>query len=51
VKADKNIPKPKIFEAMKLLDDLEAKAPFKTGDIIVRYICGTGANFVATRNI
>ncbi|MDR1096047.1 MAG: DUF1667 domain-containing protein, partial [Spirochaetaceae bacterium] len=51
VKTDKNIPKPKIFEAMKLLDALEVKAPFKTGEIVVSNICGTGANFIATRNV
>jgi NADPH-dependent 2,4-dienoyl-CoA reductase/sulfur reductase-like enzyme/CxxC motif-containing protein len=51
VKTDKNIPKPKIFEAMRLLDALEVKAPFKTGEIVVSNICGTGANFIATRNV
>ncbi|MDR1230363.1 MAG: FAD-dependent oxidoreductase [Spirochaetaceae bacterium] len=51
VKTDKTIPKPKIFEAMKLLDNLEVKAPVKTGEVVVSDICGTGANFVATRNL
>jgi CxxC motif-containing protein/NADPH-dependent 2,4-dienoyl-CoA reductase/sulfur reductase-like enzyme len=49
VKTDKTIPKGKIFEAMRLLDDLEIEEPVKLGDVIVPNICGTGANFVSTR--
>ena len=51
VKTDKNIPKPKIFEAMLLLDELEVKTPFKAGDVVVSDICGTGANFISTRGL
>ncbi|MDR0451751.1 MAG: FAD-dependent oxidoreductase [Treponema sp.] len=51
VKTDKTIPKGRIFEAMKLLDDLEAKSPVKPGDVVVPDICGTGANFVSTRSL
>jgi CxxC motif-containing protein/NADPH-dependent 2,4-dienoyl-CoA reductase/sulfur reductase-like enzyme len=51
VKTDKNIPKGKIFAAMKLLDELEIKSPFKAGDVVIPDICGTGANFVSTRSL
>lgn len=51
VKTDKNIPKGKIFEAMALLDELEVKAPFKAGDVVVPNLCGTGANFISTRGL
>jgi CxxC motif-containing protein/NADPH-dependent 2,4-dienoyl-CoA reductase/sulfur reductase-like enzyme len=51
VKTDKNIPKGRIFDAMKLLDDLEVKAPVKLGDVVVSDICGTGANFISTRGL
>jgi CxxC motif-containing protein len=51
VKTDKDIPKEKIFEAMRLLDGLTLKAPSKIGDIVVPNILGTQANFVATKNI
>ena len=51
VKTDTPIPKEKIFEAMKLLDGLEVKDPVKSGSIIVKDICGTGANFVSTRSL
>jgi CxxC motif-containing protein len=49
VKTDKTIPKGKIFEAMRLLDNLEVVEPVERGDVIVPDICGTGANFVSTR--
>jgi CxxC motif-containing protein len=51
VKTDKNIPKGKIFEVMGLLDELEVKAPFKAGDVVVPDLCGTGANFISTRGL
>jgi NADPH-dependent 2,4-dienoyl-CoA reductase/sulfur reductase-like enzyme/CxxC motif-containing protein len=51
VKTDQNIPKDKIFAAMKLLDELEIKSPFKAGDVVVPDICGTGANFISTRGL
>lgn len=51
VKTDRDIPKPLIFEAMKLLNVVMVQSPVKTGDIIVKDILGTGANFVATRDM
>jgi CxxC motif-containing protein/NADPH-dependent 2,4-dienoyl-CoA reductase/sulfur reductase-like enzyme len=51
VKTDTTIPKEKIFDAMKLLDGLVVKSPVKIGDIVVKNLVGTGANFVATRAI
>lgn len=51
VKTDTPIPKDKIFACMKELDLVEAKAPVKAGEIIVRNISGTGANIISTRSI
>ncbi|MDL2229915.1 DUF1667 domain-containing protein [Treponema sp. OttesenSCG-928-L16] len=51
VKTDRDIPKKDIFSAMALLDGLSVKAPVRAGDIIVKDILGTGANFVATRTL
>jgi CxxC motif-containing protein len=51
VKTDAPIPKEKIFDAMKLLDGLEVNGPVKSGAVIVKDICGTGANFVSTRSL
>jgi len=51
VKTDKPIPKEKIFDAMKLLDNLEMKGPVKNGSVIVKNICGGDSNFVSTRSM
>ncbi|MDR2865143.1 MAG: DUF1667 domain-containing protein [Spirochaetaceae bacterium] len=51
VKIDKPIPKEKIFDAMRLLDGLELHNPVHMGDIVVKDICGTDANFVSTRSL
>ncbi len=49
VKTDKEIPKDKIFEAVKLLKGVVVDGPVKVGDIIIEDILGTGVNFIATR--
>ena len=51
VKTDKPIPNELIFEAMKLLDAVELTAPVKVGDVVIENVLGTGANFVAARNM
>jgi NADPH-dependent 2,4-dienoyl-CoA reductase/sulfur reductase-like enzyme/CxxC motif-containing protein len=51
VKTDKDIPKEKIFDAMRLLDGLILKAPSKIGNIVIPNILDTEANFVATKNV
>jgi len=51
VKTAAPIPKALIFEAMKLLDNVELKAPVRVGDIVVDDICGTGIPFIAARNL
>ena len=51
VKTDKDIPKGMIQDAMKLLDSVELTAPVKVGDVVVPDICGTGAAWVASRDM
>lgn len=51
VKTDKPISKSLIFEAVKLLNDIEIISPIKTGDIVLSNILGTDVNFVATRDM
>jgi CxxC motif-containing protein len=51
VKTDTPIPKGMIFEAMKLLNELEVEGPVKNGAVIVKDICGSGANFISTRSL
>ena len=51
VKTAAPIPKGLIFEAMKLLDEVEVCAPVKVGDVIIEDICGTGVALVAARDL
>jgi CxxC motif-containing protein len=51
VKTAAPIPKGLIFEAMKLLDNVELQAPVRVGDVVIEDICGTGIPFVAARNL
>ena len=51
VKTNGGIPKKCIFEAMDLLKDITLKSPVKIGDIIVNDVCGSGIDWIATKNI
>lgn len=51
VKTDKEIPKDKIFAAMRLLDDIDLEAPVRVGDIVIADILGLNVNFVITRSL
>lgn len=51
VKTDRPIPKSLIFDAMAALDTVELHAPVHIGDLVLENVCGSGANFVVTRNL
>ena len=51
VKTNGAIPKGKMFDAMRLLDELELKVPIKVGDVVVPDLFGTGIDFVACKGI
>ena len=51
VKTDGPLPKGTLFEAMALLDGIRLKAPVSLGQVVVRNVCGTGVNIVATRSL
>ena len=51
VRSTKPLPKEKLFECMEIIRTASAKAPIKCYDIIVKDICGTGVDIVATKNI
>ena len=51
VKTDRPIPKHLIFDAVALLCNVELQSPVRLGQVVVKNVCGTGANFVATRNL
>ena len=51
VKTKSNIPKDKIADVMKEIDAAVMKAPVHIGDVVVKDVCGTGIDVVATRNV
>lgn len=51
VKTDRPIPKHLLFDAVALLSDIELKSPVRIGQVIAEHVCGTDANFIATRNV
>lgn len=51
VKTKEDIPKNKIFDCMKALQNVTVKAPIYIGDIIVDNVGGTGVPIVATSNV
>ena len=51
VKTSSDIPKGLIKDAMKLLNSVELEAPVHVGDVVVKDICGTGVDFIASRNM
>lgn len=51
VKTSVSIPKELIFESLAALSGVSLTAPVKIGDVVVKNVLGTGADFVATRNV
>jgi len=51
VKTKGNIPKDRIFDCMAAINRVSIAAPVKIGDIVLKNVCGTGIDVVATRNI
>ena len=51
VKTNGTIPKGKMFEAMKLLDDIVLEAPIEVGDTVISNIFETGIDFVTCKTI
>lgn len=45
------IPKAKLMDCLKTLYAIRARAPVACGDVIVRDICGTGVDVVASRTM
>lgn len=45
------IPKHLIFEAMKLINETEVKAPIKVGQVVIKDILNTGVDVIASRSI
>ncbi|MFA7561699.1 MAG: DUF1667 domain-containing protein [Candidatus Izemoplasmatales bacterium] len=51
VKTDRPIPKDLIFEAMRVINEIEINRPMNLGEIIIKNICDTEANLVLTREV
>lgn len=51
VKTAGDIPKGKIMDCMKALNQVELTAPVKIGDIVLKNVADTGVDIVATKNI
>ena len=51
VKTNGAIPKGRMFDAMRLLDDITLKTPVRCGDTVIEDLFGTGISFVACKNI
>ena len=51
VKTDKPIPKGKIDDVMKEINKVRVKSPIKIGEIIIKNVCETGSNIVATKSL
>ena len=51
VKTDKPIPKELIFEAMAEINRVTLSGEVKIGNVIIKSVCGTDADVVATANL
>lgn len=51
VKTAGDIPKALIHDAMELLKPVTLKSPVKTGDVVVKDICGTGVDWIVTKTL
>ncbi len=51
VKTKEDIPKGKIFECMKEINGILAKAPVEIGDVLLENVAGTGVPVVATKAV
>ncbi len=51
VKTGSDVPKSKIFDVMKAINAVRCDAPKHIGDVIIKDVCGTGADVVATREV
>lgn len=50
VKTDRPVPKAKLLECASEIYKTHPAAPVHRGDILIRNLCGTGSNVIATRD-
>ncbi len=51
VRTSEAIPKGKIFECMKLLEEIEVEAPIKVGEVIIKNLLGLDVDIITTRSM
>ena len=51
VMTEHEIPKEKMFDIVKALNEVRVQVPVKCKDVIIENVCDTGVNIVATRTI
>ena len=51
VRSNAPLPKKKLFECMAIIKSMTAQAPIKRYDVVVKNICDTGVDIVATKDI
>ena len=51
VMTENEVPKEKMFEIVKALDEVRLVAPVNCRDVVIENVCGTGVNIIATRTI
>lgn len=49
VKTNKAVPKGKLFDIMNALNAVTLTAPVQVGQVIIKNVCGTGADVIATK--
>ncbi len=51
VKTDRPIPRAQVKDAVLALRSVVLRPPVRMGQIVLKDVCGTGANFIATRSL
>ncbi|QNO14627.1 DUF1667 domain-containing protein [Alkalicella caledoniensis] len=51
VRTSDAIPKDKIFDCMKTLDEVQVSSPVKAGEVIIEKLMGLDINIIATRSM
>ncbi len=49
VKTNKAVPKGKLFDIMQALNAVEIASPVQVGQVILKNVCGTDADIIATK--
>ena len=51
VMTENEVPKEKMFDLVKALDEVRLVAPVKCREVVIENVCDTGVNIIATRTI